>query len=369
MDERDEENQEESVEIPVNVDEEDDQGQTLGEETSDLESEEESLGGETSSEAAGGDPEETEPPGGEQAERSEAESQPEPAGDEELDDLYVSPDESDVEVVEPAAEQSAGEESPEEQTREEGEPAGSGSEDDEAATPSEPDERTTADGPTREELLERVDELEQEVDQLQQERDEYEERMLRAAADLENFRKRAKREKDELKKYGAKPLLEDLIQNIDNLERALEHADSSNEQNIIEGVEMVLRQLHTNLEKHGIEQFDSEGEQFDPEQHEAIQQVETTDRESGTIVEEFQKGYFLHDRLLRPAMVSVADNVAGDSEPEEDEPAADAEVDEESADGSEGSEPAEEQAEDAGERPEHQQDEDPEQPADEVSSS
>lgn len=343
MDDRDEqqedESTDESVEIPVNVEGE----ETLGEESSSDVAEAGGLAEGTS---------DVEDEGGDESPdvSSDASDQPE-AGDDELEDLYVEPNESDVEVVEP--EESVPEELDARQveTGEQGETASDAESSGEQVS-GEPGE---SEGLSREELRQRVDTLEQEIEELEQERDElqekrdeFEDRMMRAAADLENFRKRAKREKKELKKYGAKPLLEDLIQNIDNLERALEHADSSNEQNIIEGVEMVLRQLHSNLEKHGIEQFDSEGEDFDPEQHEAIQQVETTEHETGTIVDEFQKGYFLHDRLLRPAMVSVADNVAEDDEASggsDEEQDADSAEGEETDEAEQGAETAEENAE------------------------
>ncbi len=199
------------------------------------------------------------------------------------EDLFVSADDSDVEVID-----------------------------------EETDLEETSDGdePDREALLERIDTLESTVDRLEDERDDFKERMLRAAADLENYRKRAEKEKEELKKYGAKHLVKDLLSTIDNLERALEHAQSGDEANIIDGVDMVLNQIHDTFEKHGIEVFDAEGNEFDPELHEAIQQVETTEHTSGTVVEQFQRGYQIHDRLLRPAMVSVAENIADDEDDE-----------------------------------------------------
>lgn len=265
----------------------------------------------------------------------EVEEGEETLGPDEPTDVHVEPveDESEetvgAEDSEPAEETSETEGEP----AEGGEPAGAKSNDEGADDGSEKVaadqtmETVKSEEPTAEhfrarigELQERVSELERQRDQLveerdefEEERDEFQERMLRAAADLDNYRKRAEREKDELRKYGAKNLVDDLLQTIDNLERALEHAESSDESNIIEGVEMVLRQIHSTLNKHGIEQFDSEGEQFDPEHHEAIQQVETDDHESGEIIEEFQKGYTIHDRLLRPAMVSVAQKVESES--------------------------------------------------------
>ena len=94
---------------------------------------------------------------------------------------------------------------------------------------------------------------------------------------------------------------------LDNLERALEHGEKSEaESSIVDGVKMVFRQFVGALTKHGVVGFESVGEVFDPQRHEAIQQVETADHETGVVLEQFQKGYFLHERLLRPAMVSVS---------------------------------------------------------------
>lgn len=313
----------EEKEIPINVEGDDESGddeqleeessETLDEESSEAEGLEEASSEPTLQEESS-DVEGTVPEG--------SDTDGESTDEEALDDLYVSPDESDVEVVEPDTDAERAAEEADEVDGGEAEDAG-GQQDAEQrqeADAADPEE-AEPEGPSRDELLERVDELEQRVDELKEERDDFENRMLRAAADLENFRKRAKREKEDLRKYGAKDLVKDLLQNVDNLERALEHADASDASNIIEGVEMVLRQIHSSLAKHGIEQFESEGEDFDPEKHEAIQQVETTEQESGTIVEEFQKGYVIHDRLLRPAMVTVAKNVGGGDEQEGDDEA------------------------------------------------
>ncbi len=150
-----------------------------------------------------------------------------------------------------------------------------------------------------------------ELEAMTTERDDFKTRLLRSAADLENFRKRKEREKDEIKKFGAEKVVSDLLPAIDNLERALEHAEKSEEQSsITDGVKMVHRQLISALEKHAIKGFSAVGEKFDPQLHEAIQQIETTEFETGVVMQEFQKGYFIHERLLRPAMTVVAKNVA-----------------------------------------------------------
>ena len=149
--------------------------------------------------------------------------------------------------------------------------------------------------------------LEERAEAAEKERDEFKERWMRATADLDNLRKRTRREKDEFRKYGHDKFALELIPVVDNLERALEHADKSPDAaGIIDGVQMVYRQLIGALEKHGISGIEACGSKFDPEHHEAIQQVETTEHETGTVVEQYQKGYSIHDRLLRPAMVSVA---------------------------------------------------------------
>ena len=164
-------------------------------------------------------------------------------------------------------------------------------------------------------LAEAAEQLQQgqaEIEAVAEERDEIQNRLLRTAADLENFRRRAEREKEELKRYGIDKVVLELIPAVDNMERALEHAqvkETEGSNSFIDGVRMVYRQILTALEKHGVTGFESVGERFDPERHEAIQQVETTEYDTGVVVEQYQKGYFLHDRLLRPAMVSVAKRI------------------------------------------------------------
>ncbi|RDV39452.1 nucleotide exchange factor GrpE [Bradymonadaceae bacterium TMQ3] len=142
------------------------------------------------------------------------------------------------------------------------------------------------------------------------ERDELKNKLMRSVADLENYRRRADREKDDLRKYGIDKVVSDLIPAVDNLERALQHAEGKEDpSSIVDGVTMVYKQIVNALAKYGVQGFVSKGEHFDPQRHEAIQQVESTEFDTGTIVEEYQKGYFLHDRLLRPALVAVAKRI------------------------------------------------------------
>lgn len=130
---------------------------------------------------------------------------------------------------------------------------------------------------------------------------------LRQVAELENFKKRVAREKEEAIRYGNEALVKDLLPVLDNLERAVEHAElGGNGKPLLAGIELVLKGFLEVLEKHGVTQVSAKGEPFNPQKHEAFAQVESTDHEPNTVVEELHKGYFMADRLLRPSLVSVA---------------------------------------------------------------
>lgn len=131
-------------------------------------------------------------------------------------------------------------------------------------------------------------------------------RFLRAQAEIENYKKRVEREKSTLVKYGNEEFIKAILPIIDNLERALDHTPGENPDGLMEGIKITLNQLLQVLEKFGVTPIASVGEPFDPSKHEAMMQVESTDHEPNTVVSELQKGYFLNDRLIRPAMVSVA---------------------------------------------------------------
>jgi molecular chaperone GrpE len=130
---------------------------------------------------------------------------------------------------------------------------------------------------------------------------------LRTLADLENYRKRAQREKEDLSRFANENLLRELLPVVDNLERAIEHARGDLASGgILQGVEMTLGQLAKVLEKAGIKPVAAVGEPFDTARHEAIGQEESSEHAPQTVVRELQRGYLLNDRLLRPAMVLVA---------------------------------------------------------------
>ena len=134
-------------------------------------------------------------------------------------------------------------------------------------------------------------------------RDEHD-RRLRAAADLENYKKRAQRERDEIQKFGAERLLKDLLPIVDNLDRALAAAPPANP--LADGVRLVRASLEQVLAKHGVKAFRALGLAFDPALHEALLQVPTAEQPPGTVVIEHARGFKLHDRLVRPALVGVA---------------------------------------------------------------
>jgi molecular chaperone GrpE len=131
------------------------------------------------------------------------------------------------------------------------------------------------------------------------------ERLLRTAAEMENFKRRALKEKDDVRKFGVEALLKDFLPVADNLERALDHAETHELKSVIDGVRLVQKLLESTLQKHGVVAFSAMGKPFDPNQHEALMQLDS-DEPPGTVVQEMARGYRLNDRLARPAAVVVA---------------------------------------------------------------
>ncbi len=136
-------------------------------------------------------------------------------------------------------------------------------------------------------------------------------RLLRERAEVENFKKRMVRERADATRYAATPVLHDVLPALDNLQRAIDAAEESACANpairsMQEGVAMVLQQLVASLGQHGLRQIESVGRPFDPGQHEALGELESTTLAAGNILVEHTPGYRLHERLLRPARVSVS---------------------------------------------------------------
>ena len=133
---------------------------------------------------------------------------------------------------------------------------------------------------------------------------DWRDRYVRTLADYDNYRKRADREKQEFFKYALAGALRDLLPVLDNFDRALDHAEEGDE--FHRGVALIYKQFFDVLQKHGVKVIDEANVKFDPNIHEAVVREENESVPSHTVVEVLQKGYFLHDRLLRPAMVKVA---------------------------------------------------------------
>lgn len=144
-----------------------------------------------------------------------------------------------------------------------------------------------------------------ETNPLESELSRVKDQLLRTAAEFDNYRKRQKRELDELKQYAGEKVLLTLIPVLDNLDRAVSAAPDKKDP-VVNGVKMVADQFRQSLESHGVKKFESVGKPFDPSRHEAIQEREAADMAAGTVVEEFQSGYTLGERVIRPAMVVVA---------------------------------------------------------------
>ncbi len=159
------------------------------------------------------------------------------------------------------------------------------------------------------------EEVERMAGQLVENRDKY----VRLLADFDNFRRRAHKERQDVILYGHENLVKDLLSTVDNLDRAIEHAHQSNGgdlASLLQGVELVQRELYAVLAQHEVHVIDAEGSQFDPSLHEAMAHVQDDSAEPNSVIEVLQKGYRLRDRLLRPARVVVAKSSAEEEKTE-----------------------------------------------------
>jgi len=147
---------------------------------------------------------------------------------------------------------------------------------------------------------ERVEQEEQQAEQ------EVDDRLLRLAADFENYKKRAARERQEYVAFANERLLKELLPILDDLERALDAAEQHEEAQLEDGVRLVYRSLASLLERHGVQQIPTDGK-FDPHVHEALLAQPSEDAETGAVIDVVQKGYKIGDRVVRPARVIVAE--------------------------------------------------------------
>jgi molecular chaperone GrpE len=157
-------------------------------------------------------------------------------------------------------------------------------------------------------LKKKVEKLEESLESAEEEIRELNDKYLRKQADFDNFRKRMLREKEDSIKFANKALLLDIIKVIDDFERALQSSEDSEDFKAFHsGIELIEKQMISMLETNwGLKRFDSTGEPFDPERHEALMMEESEDYDTQTVVEDFMKGYILHDRVIRHAKVKVS---------------------------------------------------------------
>ncbi len=159
------------------------------------------------------------------------------------------------------------------------------------------------------------EEIERMAGQLVENRDKY----VRLLADFDNFRRRAHKDRQDVIQYGHENLVKDLLSTVDNLDRAIEHAhdkDGGDLASLLEGVELVQRELYAVLAQHEVHTIDAEGSEFDPSLHEAMAQVQDDSVAPNTVIEVLQTGYRLRDRLLRPARGVVAKPPADEDDKE-----------------------------------------------------
>ena len=155
------------------------------------------------------------------------------------------------------------------------------------------------------EMKSEVEVLEAEIEGLKKINASLQEQMLRVRAEAENFRKRMRREKDDFARFAREGFVRDLLPVKDNLERALTHAEDDSS-TIVDGVKLTLEQFDSIFKTMGVECIECLGSPFDPAFHEAMTQIESAEHEPNTVIDELQRGYQLHGRLLRPAMVVVS---------------------------------------------------------------
>ena len=149
--------------------------------------------------------------------------------------------------------------------------------------------------------------IQTDLDKKTQELQESEDRLMRLRADFDNFRRRTRQEKEELSAVVSQGILADLLPLLDNFERALA-VETAAEEAFKEGMSMVYNQFVASLQKNGLEPIQAVGEKFDPNFHQAVMRVEDAGQEDDTIIEELQKGYMAHGRVIRPSMVKVVAN-------------------------------------------------------------
>lgn len=150
--------------------------------------------------------------------------------------------------------------------------------------------------------------MEARLESMEQESKDSHDRFLRVSAEFENYKKRAAREMNDFRKFANESFVKAMLPVVDNLDRAIESSSDDDHSNssVVEGVNMTLKEILKIFEQFGVKPFESLGKTFDPALHQAVMQEESDDHPEKTILNELEKGYMMHDRLLRPAMVVVS---------------------------------------------------------------
>jgi molecular chaperone GrpE len=162
-------------------------------------------------------------------------------------------------------------------------------------------------------------EMEARLESLEKEAKESYDRFLRVSAEFENYKKRAAREMNDFRKFANESFVKAMLPIVDNLDRAIESSsnDDHAQNSVVEGVNMTLKEILKVFEQFNVKPFESLGKAFDPALHQAVMQEETDDHPENTILNELQKGYMMHDRLLRPAMVVVSKTTESENQENE----------------------------------------------------
>ncbi len=170
------------------------------------------------------------------------------------------------------------------------------------------DQKNDSNKEDKAETVDPLKEMEEKLESMEQEAKENYDRLLRTSAEFENYQKRAAREMNDFRKFANESFVKAMLPVVDNLDRAVEssnndkHADTS----VLEGVKMTVKEILKVFEQYNVKPFESLGKTFDPSLHQAVMQEETEEHPENSVVQELQKGYMMHDRLLRPAMVVVS---------------------------------------------------------------
>jgi molecular chaperone GrpE len=171
-----------------------------------------------------------------------------------------------------------------------------------------PGDARHARGPSRAELIEKLEDMQRVLDETREQSDEHLRGMQRAAADFANYRRRVDEEREGLSQFTNALLIGKLLTVLDDFDRALENVPAETHEGWVDGVRLVERKLRGLLEAEGVTQIEALGQPFDPNLHEAVVYEETADQPDNQVIGELQRGYRLRDRVLRPSLVRVANN-------------------------------------------------------------